>query len=119
MLLYYSLFHNGDIKQVCYSDHARTSTLHVPQELVVSYYKALTQFLKYVYSSDAMVQFKLQAGSMVTLNNYRILHDRTAFDIQSDSRRHLEGGHLDWDGVLSYMRVFERHHNINNKTPSM
>ena len=66
-----------------------------------------------------MVQFKLESGSMMAFDNYRVLHGRSAFEVFPGSYRHLEGGYLDWDDVLSYMRVFERDHHINDRTPSM
>lgn len=118
-LFNFSLYHSGEIKQICYTDHTRTSTLNVPQEKVAVYYKALAKFLEYVYSADALLQFKLQPGTMMAFDNYRILHGRTAFNVLPGSKRHFEGTFLDWDNVLSYMRVFERDHHINDKTPSM
>lgn len=44
---------------------------------------------------------------MVTFNNQRILHGRTAFGNDSEGERHVEGGYLDWDEVRSRIRVLK------------
>lgn len=93
--------------------------LHIPYDDVPNYYKALQQFLEYVYSRGTLIQFKLHPGSMVTIDNYRIFHGRTAFDSSANNRRCIEGGYLDWDEATSFMRIMEKELNMNHLTPSM
>ena len=53
----------------------------------------------------------MNAGDLVIWNNNRVLHGRAAFDgrQEEDTRgsldRHLVGGYVDWDDVLSKRRV--------------
>ncbi|RDD38635.1 Gamma-butyrobetaine dioxygenase [Trichoplax sp. H2] len=107
------LNYNGDIKQIAYADHARCSKLIAPSDKVLSFYNAMTQFLQYAYDPANMVQFKLQSGCMIALDNYRIMHGRTGFEESADSIRFIEGGYVDWDEALSRMRVIEKELAIN------
>ncbi len=46
-------------------------------------------------------------GEIVTFDNQRVLHGRSAFVVtETDtSTRHLEGAYIDWDEACSRMRV--------------
>jgi len=44
---------------------------------------------------------------MITFNNLRILHGRTAFGDEQGGERHVEGAYLDWDEVRSRIRVLK------------
>ena len=53
------------------------------------------------------MRLRLEPGQMLTFDNRRVLHGRTAFDPNSGPR-HLQGTYLDRDLVLSRLRVLER-----------
>lgn len=42
---------------------------------------------------------------MVTFDNLRVLHGRTAFGEKIEGERHVQGAYLDWDEVRSRIRV--------------
>lgn len=64
-----------------------------------------------------MIQFKMKAGTMVSIDNYRVFHGRTAFEVTPDTCRHVEGGYIDWDEAASRMRVLESELNVDYSTP--
>ncbi|RDD36075.1 Gamma-butyrobetaine dioxygenase [Trichoplax sp. H2] len=110
---------NGDLKQIYYGDHTRTSRIDVPHYKLTDFYNAMTQFLRYAYSPANIIQFKLQPGTLISVDNFRVLHGRTAFVVSPDNFRHVEGGHVDWDGATSCMRVLEKELNIDYRTPNI
>jgi hypothetical protein len=50
------------------------------------------------------VRLKLDAGDMLIMDNYRLLHGRTAFQLEGGVR-HMRQGYLDRDSVGSRQRV--------------
>lgn len=44
-------------------------------------------------------------GDLVTFDNWRLLHGRGSYISSPDSSRHLEGAYLDWDEVMSRLRI--------------
>ncbi|EDV24686.1 uncharacterized protein TRIADDRAFT_26039 [Trichoplax adhaerens] len=110
---------NGNLKQIYYGDHTRTSRIDVPHYKLTDFYNAMTQFLRYAYSPANIIQFKLQPGTLISVDNFRVLHGRTAFVVSPDNFRHVEGGHVDWDGAISCMRVLEKELNIDYRTPNI
>lgn len=50
---------------------------------------------------------KLFVGEMVTFDNLRILHGRTAFGENLKGERHVQGAYLDWDEARSRIRVLK------------
>ena len=48
-----------------------------------------------------------KTGEMVTFNNLRVLHGRTAFGRDLKGERLVQGAYLDWDEVRSRIRVLK------------
>uniref|UniRef100_A0AAQ4QJL1 Butyrobetaine (gamma), 2-oxoglutarate dioxygenase (gamma-butyrobetaine hydroxylase) 1 n=1 Tax=Gasterosteus aculeatus aculeatus TaxID=481459 RepID=A0AAQ4QJL1_GASAC len=44
-------------------------------------------------------------GDMLTFDNWRLLHGRRDYRSRADRARHLEGAYLDWDEVMSRLRI--------------
>jgi gamma-butyrobetaine dioxygenase len=44
---------------------------------------------------------------MVTFDNLRILHGRTAFGEHLQGERHVQGAYVDWDEARSRIRVLK------------
>lgn len=42
---------------------------------------------------------------MLTFDNWRLLHGRRDYRSRADRARHLEGAYLDWDEVMSRLRI--------------
>lgn len=47
------------------------------------------------------------AGQMITFDNLRVLHGRTAFGEHIKGERHVQGAYLDWDEARSRIRVLK------------
>lgn len=47
------------------------------------------------------------AGEMVTFDNLRVLHGRTAFGENLKGERHVQGAYVDWDEARSKIRVLK------------
>ncbi|RDD45920.1 Gamma-butyrobetaine dioxygenase [Trichoplax sp. H2] len=110
------LHSNGSIARICYSDHARSPNLAVPQDKVMPFYDAMGTFLKYVYDPKYMVNVTLDSGDIAVFDNYRVMHGRSPFSLAPNSLRHLEGGYVDWDEAASRLRVLEEKYNMDHFT---
>ena len=62
---------------------------------------------------DVMIIFKYWkitfffAGEMVTFDNLRVLHGRTAFGENLKGERHVQGAYVDWVEARSKIRVLK------------
>lgn len=52
--------------------------------------------------------FRVIPGDLVTFDNSRLLHGRKSYVSSPDRVRHLEGAYLDWDEVMSRLRILRR-----------
>ena len=75
-------------------NQANRKPLDVAPELVLPTYDALQRFSDLCRSQEYLMRFQLQEGEIVTFNNHRLLHGRTAYD-SSNTIRHLHGCYLD------------------------
>ena len=117
LFIYCRTTENGEIKQICYGDHVRSTKIKVPEAKLSSFYDALIQFLEYAYSPANMIQYKMKSGTMTSIDNYRVFHGRTAFQPNPNSFRYVEGGYIDWDEAASRMRTLEDQLKIDYSTP--
>ncbi|XP_038044257.1 gamma-butyrobetaine dioxygenase-like [Patiria miniata] len=99
----------GEIEAVAFSDHSRDAMLRVPVNKVLPIYRALSKFYDMLLASENCLKYKLKAGEIMTLNNQRALHGRSAFQ----GSRHLEVGYMEWDEVNSRIRVLAK--NLQNQ----
>ncbi|EAW34383.1 TauD/TfdA family dioxygenase [Lyngbya sp. PCC 8106] len=60
------------------------------------FYEAYSQFFRYLKSPDYQYHFRSEAGNCRMVQNFRVLHGRTAFDANSGPR-HLESSYVAWD----------------------
>jgi gamma-butyrobetaine dioxygenase len=72
-------------------------------------YRALALLLR---GSEHVLTTRLQEGDLVTFDNQRVLHGRTAYI--ADGGRHLQGCYLDRDGLLSQIAVLSRNGQESN-----
>lgn len=49
--------------------------------------------------------FFIFAGDVVIFDNWRVLHGRQRYVSKPGALRHLEGAYLDWDEVMSRLRI--------------
>lgn len=57
------------------------------------------------------------SGDLVTFDNSRLLHGRKSYVSSPDRVRHLEGVYLDWDEVMSRLRILRKSVQGNARTP--
>jgi len=75
------------------------------------FYKARSLFIKLCNSKKFMIEFKLQPGDIMIMDNYRTLHGRTSYNM-SIGERHLQGCYVDHDSVESNMKYLKRRFSI-------
>ncbi|XP_071480482.1 gamma-butyrobetaine dioxygenase-like [Diadema antillarum] len=95
----------GELEQISYSNHSRTSVLRMPVEKVGKFYKAMKLFIDLLYDPENMFLYKMKPGDILVMNNFRVLHGRKGFTMEEGSERHLQTGYMDWDLVYSKLRV--------------
>nr|CAH0103769.1 unnamed protein product [Daphnia galeata] len=98
---------DGTIRRINYSQPQRDSHMAVPIDQVENWYRALKKFYDLALDPQYLVTFKLQPGEMVTFDNLRVLHGRTAFGENLKGERHVQGAYVDWDEARSKIRVLK------------
>lgn len=79
-------------------------------EAMDAYYFAYSQFLKLIRSEmpSKQIRFRLQPGDILTFNNRRMLHGRSAFQRTGPGNRHLQGTYVNIDEFKSAAEVLCR-----------
>lgn len=72
-----------------------------------SYYAARQAFHELITSEELTVHLKLDEGDMLIMDNYRLFHGRTAFQL-TDGERHMRQGYVDRDTTDSRRRTLRR-----------
>lgn len=68
----------------------------LPPEQLERYYAARRAFFALITAPELTLTPKLAPGEMLIMDNYRLLHGRTAFQL-SQGVRHLRQGYVDRD----------------------
>ena len=72
-----------------------------------TFYKARRRFIDLIRSDALEVRLKLQAGEMFIVDNYRIVHSRKAFRLETGAR-HMRQAYIDRDVVSSRQKTLHR-----------
>ena len=102
----FTLDTRGKLKIFRFSNQV-TQSLNLPPEKMKAFYDAYRSLGKLVEDPSNMVKFRLNTGDMMTTNNHRVMHGRTAYDVNSGDR-HLQLSYMDLDDVLSRIRMIKR-----------
>ena len=94
---------HGDIEAVHINERTM-APLDTAAELIEPVYRALREMLSLVYDVQAFVQYRLEPGQAVVMDNHRVLHARTAFK----GNRHIRQCHVDRDEFFSRLRALRR-----------
>jgi gamma-butyrobetaine dioxygenase len=97
---------DGRVARVRFHNRADQVVAKRPAELT-AYYKARRAFAELVWSDRLTIRLKLNPGEAYIVDNYRILHGRTAIDL-STGNRHLRQCYMDRDIVSSRQKVLLR-----------
>lgn len=76
-------------------------------ESLDAYYAARRAYADLIWSPEMQVTFKLEPGEAYVVDNYRILHGRTAFNLDT-GERYLRQCYMDRDIVSSRQKVMIR-----------
>ncbi|GHB16294.1 2-trimethylaminoethylphosphonate dioxygenase [Salinicola rhizosphaerae] len=79
----------------------------LPPETLARYYAARRQFFALITSPALTLTPKLAPGEMLIMDNYRLLHGRTAFHL-TQGVRHLRQGYVDRDTTASRRLTLRR-----------
>ena len=79
-----------------YFGHSHAYNWNIPFDKMENFYAAYSAFFRYLKSPDYQYRFRLEAGDCLMVQNFRVLHGRTAFDASSGPR-HLEVAFVAWD----------------------
>ena len=96
----------SNIKQVRFSTRLDYTPILNKNELEL-YYKARKEISTLYNSEKFKIEFKLQSGDLMMMDNYRLLHGRTSFDT-SEGKRFLQGCYIDYDSSEGKLRHLER-----------
>jgi len=97
---------SNKVKQVRYS----TRLDYVPaleKNQLKLFYEARKLIADLYASSKFEIRFKLDKGNLLMMDNHRLLHGRTSYDV-SEGSRYLKGCYIDHDSTEGKLRYLER-----------
>ena len=101
---------NNKFKQVKFSPRLDFVPILEKKELDL-YYKARKKISDLYNSKKFRIEFKLEQGDLLMMDNYRLLHGRTAFDV-NEGDRFLQGCYIDFDSTEGKLRHIKRKYNL-------
>ena len=101
---------NKELKQVKFSPRLDFVPILEKEELDL-YYRARNKISEMYNSDNYKIEFKLVPGDLMMMDNYRLLHGRTAFDLNEGSR-YLQGCYIDYDSTEGKLRHLKRKFDI-------
>ena len=97
---------NGEFKQVRFSPRLDFVPLLDLDKLEL-YYNARKKISELYNSDKYRIQFKLSPGDLLMMDNYRLLHGRTAYD-SNEGDRFLQGCYIDYDSTDGKLKHLKR-----------
>ena len=75
------------------------------------FYKARNKISELYNSDKYKVEFKLETGDLLMMDNHRLLHGRTKYDV-NEGDRYLQGCYIDFDSTEGKLRHLKRKFNL-------
>ncbi|KAF3832950.1 hypothetical protein F7725_026615 [Dissostichus mawsoni] len=102
------------VERINFNNATRDSVLDVPLQQVQPFYRSLRAYVDIMNRPENVVTYMMMPGDIVTFDNWRLLHGRRPYVSKPDRLRQLEGAYLDWDEVMSRLRILRNsvHGNI-------
>lgn len=97
---------SGQLKVFRFSNQL-AQTLRLPPDKMKAFYHAYRLLGRLIEDPQNMVKFRLNSSDMMATNNLRVMHGRTAYDVNSGDR-HLQLSYMDYDDVLSRIRMIKK-----------
>tara|TARA_B100001175_G_scaffold239263_1_gene205547 strand:+ start:725 stop:1828 length:1104 start_codon:yes stop_codon:yes gene_type:complete len=101
---------NKSFKQVRFSPRLDYVPILKKKKLDL-YYKARKKLSELYNSNKYRIEFKLMPKDLLMMDNYRLLHGRTAYDTR-EGKRFLQGCYIDYDSTEGKLRHLKRKLNI-------
>jgi len=101
---------NGEFKQVRFSPRLDFVPLLDLDKLEL-YYNGRKKISELYNSDKYRIQFKLSPGDLLMMDNYRLLHGRTAYD-SNEGDRFLQGCYIDYDSTDGKLKHLKRKFNL-------
>uniref|UniRef100_A0A8C1HAG5 Butyrobetaine (gamma), 2-oxoglutarate dioxygenase (gamma-butyrobetaine hydroxylase) 1 n=1 Tax=Cyprinus carpio carpio TaxID=630221 RepID=A0A8C1HAG5_CYPCA len=98
----------GRVTRINYNNATRDSVLDVPVHQVQPFYSSLKAFVELLSRPENVFTYRMEPGDLVTFDNWRLLHGRKSYLSRGQNSRHLEGAYLDWDEVMSRLRILRK-----------
>jgi len=98
-----SLDSDGELKVFRFSNQLAQPAKLPPSEMD-AFYRAYRKLGSLVEAPENKVQFRLNTGDIMVTNNLRVMHGRNAYN-PSSGGRHLQLSYMDYDDVLSRIRM--------------
>ncbi|CAO3695198.1 hypothetical protein G6F70_006257 [Rhizopus microsporus] len=92
---------DGDLYQIRYNNDDRSTMNHLSSSQLDEFYDALFMWHKLLTSAKNELWDSLPPGRVVTFDNWRVLHGRSAFT----GHRRICGAYLPWDDYKSRCRT--------------
>ena len=71
------------------------------------FYEARKLIAELYASTKFEIRFKLEKGDLLMMDNHRLLHGRTSYDV-NEGKRYLKGCYIDHDSTEGKLRHLER-----------
>ncbi|KAL6113554.1 bbox1 [Pungitius sinensis] len=95
----------GRVVRINYNNATRDSVLDLPVQQVQPFYRSIRAYVDVMNRRENVVTYKMTPGDVLTFDNWRLLHGRRKYRSRPGRTRHLEGAYLDWDEVMSRLRI--------------
>ena len=100
----------GNFKQVRFSPRLDFIPL-MEKERLDLYYSARKKISELYNSNNYRIEFKLQPGDLLMMDNHRLLHGRTTYNT-SEGNRFLQGCYIDYDSTEGKLKYLKRKFNL-------
>lgn len=97
---------DGRLRQVRFSNRTEQAPA-LAADALARYYRARRAWARLIADPAMTLRFRLAPGDMLVMDNYRLLHGRSAFEVATGVR-HMRQGYLDRDSVASRYKVLGR-----------
>jgi gamma-butyrobetaine dioxygenase len=104
------LDNNKNFKQVRFSPRLDYVPM-LDKEKLDLYYKARKKLSEMYNSEKYRIEFKLAPKDLIMMDNYRLLHGRTSYEVK-EGNRFLQGCYIDYDSTEGKLRHLKRKFNI-------
>ncbi|MDC3022696.1 TauD/TfdA family dioxygenase [Candidatus Pelagibacter sp.] len=100
----------GKLKQVRFSPRLDFVPL-MDKEKLELYYSARKKISELYNSDKYRIEFKLQPGDLLMMDNHRLLHGRTTYNA-NEGKRFLQGCYIDYDSTEGKLKHLKRKFNL-------